>query len=77
MFKVGDYFVNFVFVVVGCVCGGLVKVVIFVFGLMGMINGILVGNVVVIGLLIILLMKCVGYDKKIFGVIEVVVLIGG
>lgn len=77
MLKVGDYFVNFVFVVVGWVCGGLVKVVIFVLGLMGMINGIFVGNVVLIGLLIILLMKKVGYYCKIVGVVEVVVLIGG
>lgn len=68
---------NFVFVVVGKVWGGFVKVVIFVFGLMGMINGIFVGNVVVIGLLMILFMKKVGYEKNIVGVIEVVVLIGG
>lgn len=56
MIKVGEYFVNVVFVVVGYKCGGFVKVVVFVSGLMGMINGILVGNVVVIGLLMILLM---------------------
>lgn len=74
---VGVYFIKVVFLMFGYMCGGLVKVVVVVLGFFGLVFGFLIVNVVIMGIFIIFLMKCVGFFGIKVGVVEVVVFING
>ncbi|MEM8853102.1 MAG: TRAP transporter large permease subunit, partial [Pseudomonadota bacterium] len=68
--KVGEYFVDFSFALVGRARGGPAKVAVFASGLMGTINGTSAGNVVATGSITIPLMKKVGYKPQTAAAIE-------
>lgn len=79
LLKIGisDYIMEFMIIFFGLRFGGLVKVVVIFSGLMGIVSGLSVVNVLIMGIFIILLMKKVGYFLEIVGVVELVVLMGG
>lgn len=61
----------------GCSLGGLVKVFVLGSGLMGLLFGSVVVNVMIIGVFMILMMRNVGFDWLVVGGIMVVVVLGG
>lgn len=76
-FGVGDYIMDVLCVVVGKVVGGFGFIVVLVLGLMGLVFGFSVVNMVFIGVIIIFMMKKVGFFVCFVVGVEVVVLTGG
>lgn len=58
-------------------CGGVVKVFVFSLGLMGLLLGSVVVNMVMMGMFMILLMCSLGFKLSVVVGVEVVVSLGG